>query len=264
MKPRSKLLACALLALLLGALGTAQADVPRIGVEDDWYPYSAVRQGEIRGLSVDIVRAAFAAAGVEVELLAYPYARCMQMTRKGELAGCFNTAPNPQIARDYLLPEQPLFQDDILLWARQGEYSEIQHLQQLDGRRVAVTIGYEYGSRFDSREAIQRVPVRQDLNGFRMLQRGRVAFFVAYRGTAAVLFSEHPELAGQFHALATVHRPSLYLSFSRQHAQAPALLAAFDRGMRALHSSGRYQAILRDWAPTAAHAQPALLKLGGP
>src|SRR5690606_42020620 len=67
MKPRSKHLACALLALLLGALGTAQADVPRIGVEDDWYPYSAVRQGEIRGLSVDIVRAAFAAAGVRSE-----------------------------------------------------------------------------------------------------------------------------------------------------------------------------------------------------
>ena len=34
--------------------------------EDDWYPYSAKRNGQSEGLSVDIVRAAFASAGVTV------------------------------------------------------------------------------------------------------------------------------------------------------------------------------------------------------
>ena len=54
-----------------------------------------------------------------------------------------------------------------------------------------------------------------DLNGFLMLQHGRVDYVVAYRATTAELLREHPELAGSFQAVGTVHQPELYLSFSR-------------------------------------------------
>ena len=106
------------LALLFATAPLAHAEPLRIGAEDDWYPYTALRDGQVQGMSVDIVKAAFAATSTDIELLPYPYARCMQLALKGELVACFNTAPNAQIAVDYLLPKTALFHDDILLWAR--------------------------------------------------------------------------------------------------------------------------------------------------
>ena len=50
-----------LLCALAGA-GLACADTPRIGAEDDWYPYTAWRDEQIVGMSADIVRAAFASS----------------------------------------------------------------------------------------------------------------------------------------------------------------------------------------------------------
>lgn len=50
--------------LLLAACGRAAA-VPAeplvLGAEDDWYPYTAYKNGRIQGMSADIVRAAFKA-----------------------------------------------------------------------------------------------------------------------------------------------------------------------------------------------------------
>lgn len=231
----------------------AAAELPRIGAEDDWYPYTAWRDGQIVGMSADIVRAAFASSDTQIELAAYPYPRCMELARTGSLVACFNTTPNPRIEAQFLLPQEMLFSDDILLWARNGA-PPLDNLDDLAGKRVAVTIGYTYGAHFDARQDIQRVPVRRDLNGFLMLQRDRVDYVVAFRGTTQALIQQHPQLANHFVALATVHQPQLYLTFSRHHPEAPALLQRFELGMRQIRSDGTYQKILERWQLPARQA----------
>lgn len=241
-----RLLVLPCLCLCLPLLARAD-EVVRIGAEDDWYPFTAYRAGQVVGLSADIVRAAFAASDTRIELQPYPYSRCMELTRTGQLAGCFNTSPDARIRSEFRLPQEALFSDDILLWANHDQATPVTDLAQLAGRRVAVTIGYEYGTAFDSLQNIQRVPVRRDYNGFLMLQHGRVDFIAAYRGTARALFKEHVQLARQFRPVATLHQPQLYLSFSRYHPQAEALLQRFDQGMRTIKGNGRYQQILEQW-----------------
>ena len=78
-----------------------------------------------------------------------------------------------------------------------GATAPVETPEALTGQRVAVTIGYEYGSHFDNDRRPVRVLVRRDLNGFLMLERGRVDYAVAYRGTAQALFHEHTELQGR-------------------------------------------------------------------
>jgi polar amino acid transport system substrate-binding protein len=244
-------------ALLFAVLGLARAHAEtfQIGAEDDWYPYTALRDGEIQGMSVDIVKAAFAASGTDIQLESFPYSRCMQLALRGQIVACFNTSPNTKIAEEYLLPKHPLFTDAILLWARNDNAKPLNSLDQLVGKSVAVTNGYEYGADFDNNTRLSRVMVRKDLNGFLMLQRSRVDYMLAFRGTALQLFEEHPELRGQFIPVMTVHRPDLYLSFSRHHPKAAELLERFDQGMRVIESSGRYQQIIDTWRnkPTTTH-----------
>ncbi|XLY88489.1 substrate-binding periplasmic protein [Ectopseudomonas mendocina] len=244
---RIAVLRAQLLSLLW--VGAVFADTPRIGAEDDWYPYTAWRNERVEGMSADIVRAAFAASESPMELAPYPYSRCMELTRSGSLAGCFNTTPDAHIRAEFLLPQQELFSDDILLWGHAGE-AAIDDLDAIRGKRVAVTIGYTYGEHFDGYADIQRIPVRRDINGFLMLQRDRVDYVIAFRGTTEALLRDNPALLGAFKALARVHRPRLYLSFSRHHPQAADLLRDFDRGMRQIRQNGTYQRILADWKLT--------------
>ena len=241
----------ALFALLLSLLA-APVGAVEIGAEDDWYPFTAYRDGRIEGMSVDIVRAAFAASGTEVELRPYPYARCMELTRQGRLPACFNTSPDARIAEQFLLPQEPLFSGEIVLWSRKEEAAPVSDLAQISGRSVAVTLGYEYGQRFDSFTDLRRIEVRRDLSGFRMLLHGRVDFAVAYRGTARALFREYPELAGQFAPVGVIHQPQLFVSFSRQHPEARELARRFDLGMRTIRANGRYQQILDLWQQASA------------
>ena len=239
-------LGLALLSGLFCNLALAQEPL-RLGAEDDWYPYTAYRDGKVQGMSVDIVKAAFAASDTEITLVPYPYSRCMQMTREGQLAACFNTAPNTLIESQFLHPEEPLFDAEIMLWAKRPTAHILDLPQQLAGRRVAMTSGYEYGPLLDDDQKVVKVSVRRDLSGFLMLLRGRVEFVAAYRDTAEALFREHPDLQGQFEPVATVHRPKLYLSLSRQHPDAARLLEHFDQGMRQIRRDGRYQQILQQW-----------------
>ena len=81
--------------LLFVGAGVFAGERIRIGAEDDWSPYSSVAQGRPVGFAVDLVRAAWAASGVDVELVPLPYARCMKEVDRGLLAGCFDTLHDP-------------------------------------------------------------------------------------------------------------------------------------------------------------------------
>ncbi|VXC85058.1 ABC transporter permease [Pseudomonas sp. 8Z] len=251
-----------MLVLCLALLGSAEAATVRIGAEDDWYPYTALRDGQIKGMSADIVRAAFKASGTDFELVPYPYSRCMELARNGGLAGCFNTTPDHSIRQQFLLPEEMLFSDDILLWGRAGT-AAVNDLDDIAGRRVAVTIGYTYGEYFDNYPDLLRIPVRRDINSFLMLQRNRVDYVIAFRGTTEALLREHPELAGQFAPLATIHRPQLYLTFSRLYPQATELAHQFDAGMRQIRHNGTYQRILEHWQLRTGQTSPLGYTLQG-
>lgn len=246
----------ALLLLSSGSYVAADERI-RIGAEDDWYPFSALRDEHIQGMSVDIVRAAFAAGGAQIELQSYPYTRCMQLSLKGVLAGCFNTTPTASTRAQYLLPEEPLFSDDIVLWARKDYPLASITPTQLAGHSIAVTSGYEYGTGFDSDTRFKRVFVRRDLHGFRMVEHNRVDFVVAFRTVAHSLFREYNDLTDEFKPLLIVARPKLYLSFSRVNPHSPTLIQQFDRGMRAIRADGRYLQILDHWQHTQSADQPA-------
>ncbi|MGL5934274.1 MAG: transporter substrate-binding domain-containing protein, partial [Cetobacterium sp.] len=65
-----------------------------INAEDDWAPFSSVTPDKksAEGLSVDLVRAAFATQGIEVQFMAVPFARCLYEVEHGHVVACFNAS----------------------------------------------------------------------------------------------------------------------------------------------------------------------------
>lgn len=220
-----------------------------LGAENDWLPYSGERQGRAVGMTVDMVAAAFAAVGVEAQFDVLPYARCMAQTKAGQLVACFNTTRTPLIEADYLWPARPMFEERFLIWARRDDTAPRAGLQvrDLEGQKVAVTRGYEYGGPFDANARIERIVTNHDENNFRMVQRGRARYTLAPDINTRLLFQQFPELSGQFKVVGGLSPFGIYTAFSRRHPDAAVLLPAFDDGIRSITANGAARSIQERW-----------------
>ncbi|MBI2381697.1 MAG: transporter substrate-binding domain-containing protein [Gammaproteobacteria bacterium] len=252
-KAMKRLAAILVLALPRGAW----AETVVIGAEDDWYPYSGLVDKKVQGITIDLVRAAFEAAGVDMRYEIMPYARCMALTKAGQLTGCFDTLRHPGIEHDYLWHEQPMFAVQYQIYARTGSDERGLRPKDLEGQNVAVTRSYEYGPEFDTNQKIVRLFSRNDESNFRMLLAGRVRYTVAMEWNTLELIKRRPEFEGQFQIVGAVAESGVYTVFSKYHPQGPKAMKHFNEGMAKLRKSGRYQAILDDWRARLAGDVPA-------
>jgi len=219
-----------------------------IGAEDDWAPYSSAKQQRAVGFAVDVVREAYASAGVSVEFKSLPYSRCMAETRAGRLTACFDAVPNSLIRQLYLWPQLPLFSTHMNIYARAGSRQRGLRAHDLEEHLVAVQRDYEYGDEFDLNTRIRRQLVDKNEYGFRMLLAGRVEYMAAEERIANALFRSKPEeFDGRFALVGTVARPDLFIAFSKRAPDSKAMLARFNEGYARLRHSPRYKEIEDRW-----------------
>jgi len=240
-------IAAALLLLVVGGLAQA-AETIEIGAEDDWYPYGGQVRGEAAGLGPDLVRASFAAVGIEVRFQVMPYARCLQLVKQGRLIACNQPARTAETEQAVLWPDRPLFSARSLIYARAPSDLRGLSASGLAGRRVAVTNGYEYGSEFDGNRAIQREVATREISVFRMLAASRVDYAVAYEKAAELYFKQHPsEFGGRFQAVGQTAVTDMYCAFSKLHPQGQQYLARFNEGFARIRANGELKAIEARW-----------------
>lgn len=237
------------LGLVLAWAAHAQAiDPVRIGAEDDWAPFSSVHQGEPQGMAVELVQAIFDEAGIAIELVPLPYARCMDEARRGRLAGCFDTLPDAQLRRDYLFHAKPLFTDELWILGRSSSPAAQLTVRSLEGRQVLVTHGYTYGDVFESNPRIARTVAPHDSNALRMLVAERAEFAVLYRRvTQHLLRTVAKDLQGKVKPVGKLDDAALYLSFSRQYPDVQNLVQRFDAAHARLRKNGVLQKIEKRW-----------------
>jgi polar amino acid transport system substrate-binding protein len=236
-------------ALLLATFPAAADDKLILAAEDNWYPYSAKRDGAPEGLAVDLVRAAYQAAGREVNLVSLPYARCLEEVEDGRQLGCFDTTREPANEARFLFHQEPLFSANIVIVARKESPALDLTSADLRGMSVAVTNGYTYGEPFQSDSLVKKDVTGSDLAVLRLVAKRRATYGVIYDQVMASLISEHSsELAGQIKIVGILSRQDLYVSFSRRRPEAVGAIAALDAGLKTIRANGTYLDIVQQWA----------------
>lgn len=251
------LFAAAACVLWLGGGLSAAAETPPthttvapllIGAEDNWAPFSSADNGQPTGMAVDLVRAIFEEAGIPIQLVSVPYARCMIETKAGRLAGCFDTLPDAQMRRDYLFHAKPLFSDTLLILARADSTESQLRERDLENKVVLITHGYSYGDAFESNSRIKRMKSVADLNVLRMLARSRGDYAVVYQRILAYqLRGSAKELTGQLKAVGRLEDAHLFLSFSRAWPHIDTTIERFNAAHDRLLRSGRIAKIQKQW-----------------
>lgn len=236
--------ACCCIAVAQAALA---ADTVTIGAEDDWAPYSFKAGAEAKGYSVDIVREAFKAAGVDVKFTSLPFTRCMSEVDNGQLVGCFNAVRNSRSERSYLWHARPLVDSRSVIYALSSSTESGLKLKDLEGKTVGVTNGYEYGEEFDRNTKIFRDASIQDELGFKKLLAGRFQYMVSFDKVANSLFAKNKDFTGKFKAVGIAAEARYYLAFSKKHPESQKYQEVFNQGFDAIVQNGTLRAIEAKW-----------------
>ena len=237
------------------------ANALEIAVEDDAAPWS---QPDGTGYANDLVRAAFAAVGIDVRFTVVPYARCKQMVIGGAVAACFAMSRAPDLAGSVMFPESPLFVCRSELVLRREDARQLSRPEQLPrGSVVGVVLGYEYPEALYALEragTIELEASRSEELNLRKLAEGRISAAVVNDNDVKPLsyMLARAGVAGRVRRGPALGELASYVGFSRAHPHGLDARLHFEQGLRLIEERGERSRIDATWAARSA-AQTRLL-----
>ena len=239
-------LTLALWLLLAGSGACAQA-ITLIG-EDDWYPYAAFKENQLRGFAVEVIQAAYAAVNVSVSFKTAPYARCLKLVQTGGELGCFDSLKEDKLTKDFLFHHEPIFKAEIGIYALTAAPDAHLNSASLKGHSIGMTHGYTYTDEIENDPDISREVAPSDRLNLRKLLLKRSDYSLVYTRVADYLVAKYPqEFKGKIKQVGLIKQDNLYVSFSKTRADAAQFAALLDKGLLKIKSNGKYAEIEQRW-----------------
>lgn len=236
-----------LLFLLSASLPVGAESGLTLVAENDWAPYSSGIDQDAQGISVDIVRAAYASQNIAVTFKVMPYARGMKYVADGEEVGVFNTTRTSEIEQSYRWHRIPVLRARSVYFAPADHPDRPVVTSDLVGRSVGITNGYTYADAFEHMPGINRDISSTDLQTLKKLAVGRIDYGVIYEMAANYLISQNADLRGRVKMVGVLADEPIYISFSLKHPAAALAAEQLDRGLEAIMADGTYEKIWSDW-----------------
>lgn len=231
----------AVCALAASLSSPAMAESARL-VSGDFPPF-VYEGGARQGFLTDIVRAAFAAEGVDITVDFMPWKRGYLMTRKGIYIGTFPYAHNAEREAEFLYSE-PIYIDRVRLFAIGGGSVD----DDWHGRTVCLPVGYDMeqtrGWMARQHVAIEQPPRLEDC--FHMLASHRVDAVPISEAVGNTMVVQMYGRGNTIHPLDGVLGSDItHFIVSRRRVDAQAWIDRFNRGLALIHANGTYDR-LRD------------------
>lgn len=239
-------LAALLSLLLLLSAGTALADESKViqAASDPWAPFIDPRSpGE--GLSMEIIREAYATQGYRVKLDYVPWARA----EKGVGAGVYDILPptwrTGQRERVFLF-SKPYARNRIVFIKLKDDPFEYNGHESLKGKRIGTVRGYGYNNRFYDDGSYEVEAVNNFETNVNKLLAGRIDLTLEDEMVARVkIAAMDPNLLEK---IAFTKRPlcerDLHVASGLRHPRHQEFIRAFNKGLEIIRKNGTYKRIM--------------------
>lgn len=239
------------IVLFLATFGYASADTLIVAVEDRAAPWSK-KDGS--GFANDVVRAAFKASKVDIQLQVVPYARCKHMVVQGEVAACFSMSWVPELQGEVAFSAKPLFVCYSDYFANTNKPMVALSENNIpNGTTIGTVINYEYPPSFYN---LKRVVIEESVSEkvlLRKLAAGRVELaLINYNETKP--YEKIVAEAGVTGRVKPAFRSGIlksFIGFSEKHPQGPLARKKFNEGYKMISANGVLDRIRRQWIDKA-------------
>lgn len=209
-----------------------------------WEPYVS-KSMKYHGLACRIVTEAFALEGVKVKYGFFTWARGYLLAKEGDWNGTFPYYFKNERTKFFIYSD-PIFDGAVVFFHLKSYSFNWKTYEDLKNIAIGTTLGYTYGKEFDEAKnsgIIKTQKIAKNETNFEKMLLGRIQIFpfsteVGYY-TLQKLFP--PEQAQLFtHHSKPLHTSPLYLILSKKNDRNKHLLLLFNKGLKRLKESGKY------------------------
>ncbi len=250
-------------ALLLTFSAQAFAEPLLIAAEDDAEPWSL---SDGSGFANDVVRAAFKAAGTDIQMEVMPYARCKELVLSGQMVAAFSMSWASELKGKVLFSRQPLFTCTSDYFVAVSRSAQLQRLGRLPrGAVLGVVLGYEYPPSVYALRAkgdlVFDEVASEEIN-LKKLALGRIDAALLNYNVAKPAARMLAKAGVEGKVVRAFHAGDLraHIGFSRLHPRGAWALKRFDQGYQRIVADGSLRAIEQRWITSATQGVKALLK----
>lgn len=241
------ILRCILVFFL--AIGPAAAKTVTLAAEDDYYPFSAVKDGELVGFVPELTAAAFNAIGVNVDFRISPYSRVLLLVESGYVAGGFTGAIDESNESAFYWHTTPLGVVRLAIWGRTGEGREGLTAKDMEGERVSVTRGFFYTDEIDINDRVRKIVAPSDTSNLKMLALGRSDYALVTEkiGNTIIRDSSDSMMGNRIGIVGQIAEVPMFVFFSKSHPEGKEASVLFQQGFEIIIQNGTYEDIMQRW-----------------
>lgn len=213
-------------------------------VSTDYPPYFGSKLAE-EGTVAALSRAAFKAAGYDLQLVFRPWARLLLEVQAGKYDGVVAVWYQADRER-YLAYSNPVVDTHVGFYGRREQPLEVSNLQGLQTRLIGTVRGYANPPAFEA-AGLRTEEAVDDLTNLRKLDAGRLDLVLIDRAVGSwLLRNDLPAATARVTWLEPpVLTMPLYLGVAKQRQGYQKLLADFNLGLAEIRRNGEYDRILR-------------------
>jgi polar amino acid transport system substrate-binding protein len=214
-------------------------------------PYQYEENGELKGFVSEIVTEIFKRMDQPITITTYPFARCLDMVKKGVADAIFTTAKNTEREMFLDFPEEVLVDQKMSLFVQTNSPISFDgQLSKLRDYQIGVIIGFRYGDVFDDavKNGVLRNIQETNLaeNNAKKLVRGRIDLWMS-NSEQALFTIKKMGLSDKIRELEPkVQIIPSYLAFSKKR-DLESISKKFSITLSKMKTDGSYQRIIQNY-----------------
>ncbi|WP_028865475.1 substrate-binding periplasmic protein [Psychromonas aquimarina] len=198
------------------------------------------------GYSWDILRESFHEMGYVVHLSIRPWARAVANVKNNKADIVFPTGKNSKRLKIFTYSLESVNHADYIVYVRADDPIQWRGLQSLNGLTIGVKKGFSYGNAWRQASAVNKYDVLTILQGFKMLNAGRIDGFAGYEFNWDYIL-QRQNWHDKYRKLDAFGSTSEYLAALKSNPKGKEFLSAFDQGKKRLRKNGRLEQIRIKW-----------------
>ena len=201
-----------------------------LAAEDSWPPFS---RSDGEGISQQIIKAACASVGIQVEFVVVPYARALHMVKTREVDGAFNVTKQQSTLAEFSFGEEPLLRAPASFYYPSRSSLDFKSISEVpDHTVIALILGYEYGEVYESnRQRFREIRVSNQTQVINLLLRNRVDMAIMFDDVAAYYLTQMQLATDGIKKGHLNHISDIYVAFNRSAELLP-LIEKLDNGLK--------------------------------
>ncbi len=241
-----KLFFAAIIVLFSVTICSAQTKTVS-AASDPWPPFVDPDHPK-KGISIEIVTAAFATQGYTLEHKIMPWARAEDGVKKGKI----DVLPNTWFTdkrTSYLAYSKPYASNEVKFIKKKGDAFEYTGLESLSGKKIGIMLGYGYSDDFMNSKDFKREAVSDFVKNIKKLVNDRIDLSLEDEIVAKNLISKKdPTLLDKIEFTKNfLSSNALHVTCGLANPRHEEIINAFNKGLEEITSNGTLEKILKSY-----------------